>query len=456
VIGTGSGANTFIISPLDPSKEYNFTLSKGDVCDPVEINLPMIVCNCTFVVGDNTTTGFSGCEGDVFNITLDEIFTTDVMGGDFDPETDTLIYVLHDQNTGLSLGKVFAILPSSTTELTNDFPGFVPNLTTFRLSIVGMRKATLPDFDLDNPQSLNGAGSSRCLSVKSGIPVVWFRAPEPQLGTANNSQFICRNAYDYMIFAKDLQAGSSITFEIEGLADGNVKNYGFQDTAFVFFEDNGQDSFNVIITETKEYFDGTSTFSCAASTTVTLYVLDGPGSPPVSEVILWPGNILASTADPSITCFEWGFFNFGEQSGVIGTEKYLFAASDLDLETSGRIYFVDTYFCDNPDCVTRIYYNAAGPSPGLNYKEEESFSYLVKPNPNQGQFILDLFSDVSSEYRVRIVDITGKPVLEARADFNSGQNNKEFDLTNVPKGVYFIQIMNITLNEYSIDKIVIN
>jgi hypothetical protein len=103
-----------------------------------------------------------------------------------------------------------------------------------------------------------------------------------------------------------------------------------------------------------------------------------------------------------------------------------------------------------------VFYNAAGPTPGLNYKEEEAFSYLVKPNPNRGQFVLDLFSEAKGNYSVRIIDITGKPVFDTKAEFNKGQNNKEFDLTNVPKGVYFIQIVNTSLNEYSIDKIVIN
>jgi hypothetical protein len=454
IVGTGSGSNSYIIPNLDPTQEYSFSLSKGNVCDPIQVEIPTIVCNCTFFVGENIVNGFSGCEDDVFNITLDNIFSTE--GSDFDPETDTLIYVLHDQNTGLNLGKVFKIFPSSTTQLTNDFPGFVPNLTTFRLSIVGLRKATLDDFDFDNPSSLNSAGSGRCLSVVSGIPVLWFRAPAPDLGTANNTQFICRNAYDYMLFAQDILPGSSVSFRVEGLPDENIKSYGFQDTVFVHFEDNGQDSFNVIVSEFRVNFNGTETDTCLGETMVTLYVEDGPGAPPPSEIILWPGNIMASTADPNTTCFEWGFLNFGEESGVIGTDKYLYAANDINIETSGRIYFVDTYFCDSPDCVTRVFYNAAGPTPGLNYKEEEAFSYLVKPNPNRGQFVLDLFSEAKGNYSVRIIDITGKPVFDTKAEFNKGQNNKEFDLTNVPKGVYFIQIVNTSLNEYSIDKIVIN
>jgi len=189
---------------------------------------------------------------------------------------------------------------------------------------------------------------------------------------------------------------------------------------------------------------------------MTFYVDEGPGAPPLSQIILWPGNILASTADSSTTCFEWGFENFGQFSGVIGTDKYLFAANDIDFSQTTRTYFVDTYFCDDPSCVTRIYYNDDGPSPGLNYQKEESFSYLVIPNPNRGEFKLDLFSDVDADFNVRVVDLTGKPVLDRKAKVNRGQNVEEFNLSDVPKGIYFIQIMNTSLNEYSINKIVIN
>ncbi|GLR16669.1 T9SS type A sorting domain-containing protein [Portibacter lacus] len=452
IAGTQSG-NNYIIPNLDPTQTYEFTLIRGDICESILVEIPMITCNCTFAVGENIATGFSGCENDVFDIT--NIFK--VNEEEFDPSTDTLIYVLHNQNTGLNLGPVvYKVYPYSTTTINNDFDGFIPNLTTYRLSVVGIRKAQLGDFDFENPSSIAGDGANRCMSVVSGVPITWYAEPNLELGTVNNEFEICRNAYDFMIFPKNNAENFTISYAIEGVPDEFIRDYGFRDTAFVYFKDNGQDSFNVTLFATKEYFDGETTFSCEGESTFTLYVKDGKGSPPLSEIILWPGNILASTADSSTTCFEWGFESFGQNSGVIGTDKYLYAASDIDFSTTSRIYYVDTYFCDNPDCVTRVYYNAEGPKPRAGFKVEKTFSYQVKPNPNRGDFELDLFSDFDGNFDYNIIDITGKRVLNKKASVAQGRNIERFNLNGIEKGIYFIQIINKDLNEYSIDKLVIN
>lgn len=63
------------------------------------------------------------------------------------------------------------------------------------------------------------------------------------------------------------------------------------------------------------------------------------------------------------------------------------------------------------------------------------------PNPNTGQFTLQLLSDNEGDANIRVFDLTGKMVSQQRFASSKGENRFEMDLTAQPAGIYFVEVM---------------
>ncbi|MEM9985747.1 MAG: T9SS type A sorting domain-containing protein, partial [Bacteroidota bacterium] len=64
--------------------------------------------------------------------------------------------------------------------------------------------------------------------------------------------------------------------------------------------------------------------------------------------------------------------------------------------------------------------------------------FSVYPNPSNGVFRLNIEEEVgNTPYQVQIVDLIGKELLNQSV---KAQEVTTFDLSNAPKGVYFIKI----------------
>ena len=61
----------------------------------------------------------------------------------------------------------------------------------------------------------------------------------------------------------------------------------------------------------------------------------------------------------------------------------------------------------------------------------------VYPNPSAGTFFLEIKTDFSSHYEVKVVNLIGQTIKQERVDSNVVH---KIDLNQVPKGVYFLQI----------------
>lgn len=449
------GDNGFIIQNLNPLLTYDFTLMKGDVCDPISIPAPMITCACGIRMAPKPDVNFAMCEGDDF--TIEGIFNPLSGDSDFDPEMDTFVYVIHNSGAIGKSGTVFAVFPADTKSISSGFPNFVLG-SEFYLSPVGIKKAVLERFDFENPNTLSNLGESDCFSLVQGIRMIWYRNPTPVIKTKMNIDQICKNEFNFMVYVDNLLDGSDVDISIDGLSDEFVEQFGSQDTGYVYFQNTGQDSFVIRVRERQDHFDNilNRNITCETVVTKTVYVKEGIGSPALSEIILWPGNIFASTADSLTTCYEWGYFNQGTIRRNLGSGKYYYAPTDIDFGETNRKYFVDTYNCDDPSCVTRVFYNNDGPPPGLQIKDLQNFSYVVAPNPSDGQFNLEVYGKYESDVEIQIIDLTGKQISQRKAFLTQGKNVLEFDLYDAARGIYFLKIHDKSNNQYSIEKIVIN
>ncbi len=81
---------------------------------------------------------------------------------------------------------------------------------------------------------------------------------------------------------------------------------------------------------------------------------------------------------------------------------------------------------------------------------ENEFAYDVNiyPNPSNGQFIIDVLDSKSSAVTIEIVDVLGQVITRER---RTSGNKMSFDLTNQPKGTYFVKLE--IENSYKIYKI---
>lgn len=67
-------------------------------------------------------------------------------------------------------------------------------------------------------------------------------------------------------------------------------------------------------------------------------------------------------------------------------------------------------------------------------------SFTVGPNPNSGMFSLSFDIATKGETQIRVLDVNGGTIYKEDLGNFSGTYDKEFDISNFSKGVYFLQI----------------
>ncbi len=448
------GASGLIVEGLNPLLTYEFTVMRGDVCDPEPIVVEQVTCFCGINMPPRPDADFAGCENEVF--TIEGLYDPEADDGEFDPLEDTMIYIIHNTGAIGASGTVWDVISKDQKAIEPNFNNFTFNVEYY-LSPVGIKKSVLERFDFSDPVSLSNSDEDDCFSVVQGMRMIWYKNPAPEIKTQNNESEVCKNQYDFMVYIDNVADGSEVSITVDGLPQENIRQFGSQDTAFIYFEHSNQDSFVIRANVIGKNFDAVKNenIDCVTEITRTVYVKAGEGAPPLSDIVLWPGNILASTAD-STNCFDWGFYLQGTEVTGLGDEKYFYAATDIDFENTSRIYFVDIFNCLDPSCSTRVFFNLDGPPPGVNLIDLENFSYQVAPNPNQGQFNLILNAHKASEIKVDIFGLTGQRVFGKVETFRKGETDYFIDLSGYAKGIYFMRIIDEENNQFRTEKIVIN
>ena len=65
---------------------------------------------------------------------------------------------------------------------------------------------------------------------------------------------------------------------------------------------------------------------------------------------------------------------------------------------------------------------------------------MLFPNPTNGEVNVIFNSSVTEEASVRIFDMVGKTVLTQNVALNQDNNKFSFDLSNMTKGIYFVEL----------------
>ncbi|MBL0314503.1 MAG: endonuclease [Flavobacteriales bacterium] len=157
---------------------------------------------------------------------------------------------------------------------------------------------------------------------------------------------------------------------------------------------------------------------------------------------------------------------YGQDQYILKAWHY---ADPIDNFEISRNDFVDSLqgnrnpFIDNPNYVCYIDFsnmsyilNPTFPcnTVAVNEVENNSSEFMIAPNPSEGVFNLILNAKQHHNAVIKIYDQTGRAIYTKNAMMNSGVNSIPVDITELPSGVY---VMDITSDHYRVsDKLIIH
>jgi serine protease len=75
-----------------------------------------------------------------------------------------------------------------------------------------------------------------------------------------------------------------------------------------------------------------------------------------------------------------------------------------------------------------------------NEELESITDWNIFPNPNDGQFTLSMNNDKAANYRIQILDVLGKLVVEKEISTAGASSQTQFDLSQFPSGTYLVKL----------------
>jgi PKD repeat protein len=130
------------------------------------------------------------------------------------------------------------------------------------------------------------------------------------------------------------------------------------------------------------------------------------------------------------TGYVW---NFGD--GRITTQE----SPDHIYDWPGGTFTVTLTVFNECDTVTKTIEVTVNREVGINsMNSQESFN--VYPNPNNGQFNLEINSQKSSVFTYTITDLSGKQIVSSNIGVVNGKHVELISLNNVSPGFYFVKV----------------
>ncbi len=120
-----------------------------------------------------------------------------------------------------------------------------------------------------------------------------------------------------------------------------------------------------------------------------------------------------------------------------------------DGETSTEQHPVHTYAAPGEYSVLLTVHNECGMSsigqkitvePNATLEELGLERFIVYPNPNDGRFTLQLETVKNLSCRILIANVLGEVILQDAIDAAPGSTQRQYELNNVPSGMYFLQL----------------
>jgi len=167
--------------------------------------------------------------------------------------------------------------------------------------------------------------------------------------------------------------------------------------------------------------------------------IQGASPPRLAEIFYSPINNTLIYNDSTV-CYQWGYIDtvLNEIDTLQGEIYQAYVAGDT--YDKNRVYFCRVSDCGNADCSTTALHRFAT-SPEEPTEEEQPEKIILYPNPNDGNFILDvnkLVPDVSYDLVVR--NVLGQIVHQESITTIDDEINTSIQMKN-NAGVYYLILM---------------
>jgi len=160
----------------------------------------------------------------------------------------------------------------------------------------------------------------------------------------------------------------------------------------------------------------------------------------------WPGNILSTSFRLDSTDTEY-FYQWGRNDSLLAeTNWYLkivenhFTDKGEPIADDGNIvnYWVDVWTNETKGCPLRLFYSGDGFQPRHKINSVQDSEVIIYPNPNSGQFNINVLNFDDNIDQINITDRLGQTLYSSRGDQLSPPF--EFSLDHFLSGVYMVNL----------------
>ena len=311
------------------------------------------------------------------------------------------------------------------------------------------------------PNAQASDGGDYCLNVVDAGGCEWVTCitldvlPLPVPVLEETYSTVCQNAQAYYK-VENISASSNFIWEINPGTEGTDWEIDtVEGILFVHWLTPGDYTIEVT-----EYFGSNPNTDCIGSNTLPVTVTTDI-APDAAQIFHYDLNDILIVKDPDVTCYQWGYYDPVTRSMVTvpGETFQAFAATGDAIRAydENRTYWVETWNvpagqpCGTPSCSTISF--RMEEATGLIEEEEEKF--LIYPNPNAGDFQLEVNKMPKESYQLSIVDMFGRVVEQRTIQTNNGEIKEDFKFDlSFCSGVYTLLIYD-DLDIYKTGKFVV-
>ncbi len=308
--------------------------------------------------------------------------------------------VITPSTCGNANGAISGITASGGTGLTYTWSNSTP-------TVVGTSTTTADISNLSGgAYTLNVTNSNNCSSTSGPHTISSLVGPSAPTATSNQT-ILCEGD------ALDLDATS---------VSGAVSYAWAGPNGYVSSVQNPS-AFNVVLADAGTYnVTATDANNCVSTSgTISIVVNAAPVVPTISVNF----NVLTSSAATGNQWYLNGALIPGETSQTITVTQN----GDYTVVVTGANNCTTTSAIETFSTV------------GLNDLSAQA-SITVNPNPSNGVFAISINSTVKGDYTLKITNAIGETITSKKLNIGIGGFIENIDLSNVSKGVYFIQLSN--------------
>ncbi|WP_235299135.1 T9SS type A sorting domain-containing protein [Portibacter marinus] len=405
---------------LPSLQSFNYRIDSGPTCGEFQ-GSATAECKCTAAAGLMQSEEVEACQDEIVEV-LHNKSSVDKR------PTDSILYVLHnsDQN---EIGAFYDVSYDPIFTLPSE------ELVDSQLYI----SAVVGPFTIEN----FAINEVECKAVSAGTPVRWFSKDEFKIsGLLDVCAGEKNRMYKVTLDAK-LKDRDNLFWETND-GSGFVIESQSKERAYV--------TFPTASSSGKLYYQIdrkiSNTKFCSSRDSVAITIDGTESAPEAADIILWPGDIFASTSDGP--CYQWGFVdrfaNFSVE--LVGqNSKFFFSPEAIGQgKLTDRAYFCATY--DTPNCefsfnnCNSITFYNQNTLNGLVEGTQDDFVLGLSPNPNDGRMRLDILGNYKGIYKLELFSELGERVSSKVIDKTYVRSITDLDFSDVPKGIYFLRVQN--------------